>query len=111
MQTVTGGWNEGDARKAANRFVAGGVYMEPPDSQLYVGRGILLEFFGGAKGTDSPMQMTWHPFAVDPSDEVGFGEYTFALNNRYHSVVIVKLVKFHGLSAAKKVSARGPLKR
>lgn len=91
MIAVSAGWNEGNARKAADCFLENAVYMEPPDSQVYVGREALFDFFGGTKGTDKPMRMVWHHLAFDPTTQVGFGEYTFALNNQYHGVVVVKL--------------------
>lgn len=91
METVSSGWNEGNARKAADCFSNDAVYMEPPDRQVYVGREALFDFFGGTKGTDKPMRMIWHHLSFDPSTQVGFGEYTFALNNQYHGVVVVKL--------------------
>lgn len=91
MQTVAAGWNEGDARKAADCFSEEAIYVEPPEKQLYHGRTELYEFFGGDSGTDRPMQMTWHHLAFNEEEQVGFGEYTFQLNNRYHGIVIVKL--------------------
>lgn len=91
MRTVAAGWNEGNARKAANCFTEDAVYMEPPDRQVYAGREALFEFFGGSKGTEKPMHMTWHHLAFDAKSQIGFGQYTFALNNQYHGVVAVKL--------------------
>jgi hypothetical protein len=91
METVATGWNEGNARKAADCFAQDAVYMEPPNRQVYVGREALFDFFGGTKGTDKSMHMIWHHLSFDPSTEVGFGEYTFALNHQYHGVVVVKL--------------------
>jgi len=38
MQTIAAGWNEGNARKAADCFAEDVVYMEPPDAQVYHGR-------------------------------------------------------------------------
>jgi hypothetical protein len=37
------------------------------------------------------MQMTWHHMAFNEQEQVGFGEYTFQLNNRYHGIVVVKI--------------------
>ena len=91
MEAVSMGWNEGNARKAAECFSEDAVYMEPPDRQVYVGRKALFEFFGGNKGTDRPMHMMWHHLSFDESTQVGFGEYTFALNHQYHGVVVVNL--------------------
>jgi hypothetical protein len=90
MQTVAEGWNAGNARKAADCFSEDAVYIEPPDKQLYHGRAELYEFFGGDTGTDRPMKMTWHHLAFNEEKQIGFGEYTFQLNNRYHGIVVVK---------------------
>jgi len=91
LQTVSDGWNEGNARKAADCFSADAIYMEPPDAQLYHGRKELFEFFGGDKGTDIPMHMTWHHIAFNQEEQVGFGEYTFEMHGRYHGIVVVRI--------------------
>jgi ketosteroid isomerase-like protein len=91
MQTVAEGWKEGNARKAADCFREDAIYVEPPDKQLYHGRAELYEFFGGHAGTEIPMQMTWHHLAFNEPEQVGFGEYTFQMNSRYHGIVIVSL--------------------
>lgn len=36
MQTIADGWNDGDARKAADYFSADAGYVEPPDKQAYM---------------------------------------------------------------------------
>jgi hypothetical protein len=63
MQTITEGWNGGNARtpalaggarEAANCFSEDAVYLESPDKPLYRGRAELYEFFGGDNGTDIP---------------------------------------------------------
>jgi hypothetical protein len=91
MQTVADGWNEGNARKAGDCFSEDAIYVEPPDKQLYHGRAEIFAFFGGDTGPGLPMRMTWHHLAFNQEEQVGFGEYTFQLNNRYHGIVIVKL--------------------
>lgn len=91
MKTVANGWNEGNARKAADCFTEDAVYTEPPDKQVYVGRKALYEFFGGNKKPEPPMKMTWHHLAFDEESQIGFGEYTFQMNNRYHGIVVVKI--------------------
>ncbi|HSK87565.1 MAG TPA: nuclear transport factor 2 family protein [Anaerolineales bacterium] len=91
MQTVADGWNEGDARKAADCFSEDAIYLEPPDKQLYHGRAELYEFFGGEGGTDTPMKMTWHHLAFNEEEQIGFGEYTFQLHGRYHGIVVVNV--------------------
>jgi ketosteroid isomerase-like protein len=85
MDTVAEGWNEGNARKAAECYTEDAVYTEPPDKQVYVGRKALYEFFGGGKKAEPPMKMVWHHLAFDEEGQIGFGEYTFQMNNRYHA--------------------------
>jgi len=91
MHTIADGWNEGNARKAADCFSEYAVYVEPPDKQLYHGRAELYEFFGGDRGTDLPMKMTWHHLAFNEAEQTGFGEYTFEMHGRYHGIVVVKI--------------------
>jgi hypothetical protein len=91
MHTVADGWNESNARKSADCFSADALYIEPPDKQVYRGRDELYEFFGGDKGTDVPMKMTWHHLAFNMETQVGFGEYTFQMHGKYHGMVVVKI--------------------
>jgi hypothetical protein len=91
MQTVAAGWNEGNARKAADCYTEDALYTEPPDKQVYAGWKALYEFFGGDRKPEPPMKMTWHHLAFDEASQIGFGEYTFQMNNRYHGTVIVKI--------------------
>lgn len=91
MSSVSDGWNEGNARKAADCFTEDAVYSEPPRKQFYRGRAQLYEFFGGGTKPDPPMKMAWHHLAFDETSQVGAGEYTFEMNRRYHGVVIVRI--------------------
>lgn len=91
MHTVAAGWNEGNARKAADCYTEDALYTEPPDKQVYPGRKALYEFFGGDGKPEPPMKMAWHHLAFDEASQIGFGEYTFQMNNRYHGIVIVKI--------------------
>jgi SnoaL-like domain len=91
MRTLAEGWNQGNAKKAADCFALDAVYAEPPGKQLYRGRAELYEFFGGDKPPQPPMSMEWHHLVFDPETQVGSGEYSFQMNNRYHGIVIVKL--------------------
>jgi hypothetical protein len=91
MHTVAEGWNEGNARRAADCFCEDAVYVEPPEKQLHHGRTELYEFFGGDAGTDLPMKMTWHHVAFNETEQVGFGEYTFEMHGRYHGIVVVQV--------------------
>ena len=91
METVAAGWRESNARKAADCFSEDAIYIEPPDRQVYKGRKELFEFFGGTQGTSKPMRMDLHHLAFDQRTQTGFAEYTFALNNQYHGIVIVRL--------------------
>ena len=93
MQTVADGWNEGDAKKAADCYTEDAIYTEPPDKQVYAGRKALYEFFGGDRKPEPPMKMIWRHLAFDEASQIGFGEYTFQMNNRYHGIVIVKIRK------------------
>ncbi|MGH9755864.1 MAG: nuclear transport factor 2 family protein [Blastocatellia bacterium] len=77
MRTVADGWNEGNAKKAADCYTEDALYTEPPDKQVYAGREALYEFFGGDKRPEPPMKMTWHHLAFDEESQIGFGEYTF----------------------------------
>jgi hypothetical protein len=83
-------WNEGNAALAAGYFSADAVYEEPPKKQFYKGRKNIYEFFGGDKGFDKPMRMIWHNLAFNSAQQTGFGEYTFAMNNQYHGIVVMK---------------------
>ena len=47
MNAVSDGWNEGNARMAADCFAEKAVYLEPPDRQVYIGKAAIYEFFGG----------------------------------------------------------------
>jgi ketosteroid isomerase-like protein len=91
MQRVADGWNEGNAKKAADCYTEDALYTEPPDKQVYSGRKALYDFFGGDTKPESPMKMTWHHLAFDEASQIGFGEYTFQMNSRYHGIVIVKI--------------------
>jgi uncharacterized protein (TIGR02246 family) len=91
MNTIAQSWNSGDARKAADCFTDDARYTEPPDKQVHLGRQDLYEFFGGGRKLDPPMRMQFHHLAFDEDEQIGFGEYTFQGNSRYHGIVIVKL--------------------
>src|SRR5215207_10741520 len=91
MQTISDGWNEGNAPKAAACFSEDAIYVEPPDVQLYHGRDELYQFFGGDQGPDTPMKMTWHHLAFNEDEQIGFGEYTFVMHRRYHGIVVVRI--------------------
>jgi hypothetical protein len=95
-EIVTGiakGWNEGNAAFASQYFDDNAVYEEPPKKQLYIGKRKIFEFFGGEGGFDTPMKMQWHNLAFNEENQIGFGEYTFAMNNQYHGIVIMKFEK------------------
>lgn len=92
LQTVAEGWNESNARKAADCFTIDAVYIEPPDRQLYKGREALFEFFGGDAGRVDPMKMTFHHLLYNEDEQIGAGEYTFSYKGREtHGIVIVKI--------------------
>jgi hypothetical protein len=91
MNTLAAGWNEGNPRKAADCYTEDALYTEPPDKQVYAGRRALYQFFGGDRKPEPPMKMTWHHLVFDEASQIGFGEYTFQMNNRYHGIVVVKI--------------------
>jgi hypothetical protein len=91
LRVVAEGWNEGNAEKAANMFAENAIYEEPPKKQYYQGKAAIFEFFGGKKGFELPMKMTWHHFAFNEETQIGFGEYTFAMNKQYHGIVMVRV--------------------
>lgn len=93
VSTIAKGWNAGNAHMAVDVFAPDAVYEEPPRKQFYKGRNQIFEFFGGEMGFGKPMKMTWHNLAFNEKDQVGFGEYTFALNNQYHGIVVMKFEK------------------
>jgi hypothetical protein len=90
METLSAGWNRGNAKMAASCFTENAVYSSPPSSPRR-GRKELYEFFGGAKGRKLPMRMTWHYLVFDPSQQIGVGEYTFQYQIQTHGIVIVKI--------------------
>ena len=90
LTNIAKGWNEGNAAFAAQYFADSAVYEEPPGKQLYKGRKEIFEFFGGEDGFDKPMKMEWHNLAFNEEKQIGFGEYTFSMNNQYHGIVIMK---------------------
>jgi hypothetical protein len=75
MQTIAEGWNRDNAGLAASCFTEDAVYSGPP-STPHRGRKALYEYFGGARGRELPMQMTWHNLIFDPDLRIGVGEYT-----------------------------------
>ena len=93
LTNIAKGWNEGNATFASQYFADNAVYEEPPRNQLYKGQKEIFEFFGGERGFDKPMKMAWHNLAFNEAKQIGFGEYTFAMNNQYHGIVIMKFEK------------------
>jgi ketosteroid isomerase-like protein len=92
MRTVAEGWNQGNARKAADCYTEDAIYSSAPDPRCRQGRQVLFEFFGGDKGREAPMKMTWHHLAFDEDGQIGFGEYTFNYKDyQAHGIVAVKV--------------------
>jgi hypothetical protein len=91
MNTLAAAWSEGNPEKASDCYTEDALYTEPPDKQVYAGRKALYQFFGGDTKPEPPMKMTWHHLAFDETSQIGFGEYTFQMNNRYHGIVVVKI--------------------
>jgi hypothetical protein len=90
VNTIEKGWNEGNAKLAVQFFSDDAVYEEPPKKQFYHGKNEIYNFFGGEKGYELPMKMKWHNLSFNEKEQIGFGEYTFSMNNQYHGIVAIK---------------------
>ena len=90
VNDIAKGWNEGNAELSARYFDDNAVYEEPPKKQFYKGQNNIYEFFGGEEGFNIPMKMKWHNLAFNTKNQIGFGEYTFSMNNQYHGIVVMK---------------------
>ena len=90
MERVSRGWNEGNAKMAADCFSKDAQYSAPPSSPRS-GRQSLFEYFGGAQGRELPMHMQWHHLVFDSRRQIGMGEYTFKYRIQTHGVVVVKM--------------------
>jgi hypothetical protein len=91
LDTVAAGWNSNRAELAASCFTEGAVYLEPPDRQVYRGRGALQDFFAASITPPRSDRMRWHAVAFDPVQQIGFGEYTYRGRQNYHGVVVLHL--------------------
>lgn len=91
LERLAGGWNQGDARAAADCFTEDAVYVEPPGKQVYRGRQALYEFFGGGQGRPGQMAMTWRNVAFDVDRQRGFGEFTFSYGSQVHGVAVIQV--------------------
>jgi uncharacterized protein (TIGR02246 family) len=91
LEQLAEGWNQGDSRKAADRFTENAIYIEPPDRQLYQGREELYRFFGGDSGRPGAMSMSWRNVVFDEDLQLGFGEFTFTYGSQVHGSVVMKL--------------------
>ena len=91
LDRLAEGWNQGDARKAAECFTGDALYVEPPDRQVYRGREELYRFFGGDAGRPGAMSMTWRNRVFDERLQIGFGEFTFAYGSQVHGSVFLEL--------------------
>ena len=91
LQRLAGGWNNGDARQAADCFTPDALYTEPPDKQDYAGRDALYQFFGGDNGRAGQMNMVWHHILFDEESQIGAGEFTFTYGDTVHGVTMIKV--------------------
>ena len=91
LQRLAEGWNNGDARQAADCFTQDALYTEPPDKQFYSGREALYHFFGGANGRTGEMNMVWHHIVFDEESQIGAGEFTFTYDDTVHGVTMIKV--------------------
>lgn len=87
LKEISDGWQQGNAKRAADVFADDAIYEEPPRKQYYKSKAAIFEFFGGKKGFDRPMKMKWHNIAFNEKAQIGFGEYTFSMNKQYHGIV------------------------
>ena len=87
-EQVAAGWREGNTRKAVDRFTGNALHEAPLQEQLRSGRADLLELFGGAKGTESPMHTTPHHLMFDRARRIGARECTFPLNRQQDRVIV-----------------------
>lgn len=93
MRTVAEGWNRGDAQLAASCFRKNAIYSGPPSAGHH-GRQALYEYFGGVKGRELAMHMTWHHLVFDPVQQIGAGEFTFRYRKQTHGLVIVRIIEW-----------------
>jgi hypothetical protein len=91
MNAVSDGWNEGNARMAADCFAEKAFYLEPPHRQVYIGKAAIYEFFGGPNKPTPPRHMQWHHLAFNEKEQVGYSEFTFQMNLRHHGIVTVQI--------------------
>jgi hypothetical protein len=75
VTSLADGWNQGNARKAADCFTENAIYSEPPDKQLYRGREALFKFFGGNEGRKGAMKMAWHHLIFNERTQIGAGDH------------------------------------
>jgi ketosteroid isomerase-like protein len=91
MGTLAQAWSKQDTGQALGCFTADAVYMQPPDLQLYRGRGEMEKLFGAIRpGTF----MRFHHLAFDVKAQVGFGEFSFGRSGATkadHGVVVLTL--------------------
>ena len=93
VNTVSSGWNEGNAKKATSAFSDNAIYVEPPNKQHDVGREALFKFFGGDSGRPEQMQMVWHYLVFDEAQQLGVGEFTFryGIDYQVHGTAMLKV--------------------
>lgn len=91
LQRLAEGWNNGNARQAADCFTEDALYTEPPDKQYYSGRDELFKFFGGDEGRAGDMNMIWHHIVFDEEKQIGAGEFTFTYGDTVHGVTMIKV--------------------
>jgi hypothetical protein len=91
LQQLADGWNQGNARQAADCFTTDALYTEPPDKQYYNGSEALYQFFGGHNGRAGEMNMVWHHILFDEEEQLGSGEFTFTYGSTVHGVTMLKV--------------------
>ncbi|WP_420631860.1 nuclear transport factor 2 family protein [Candidatus Leptofilum sp.] len=76
MTQLANSWTTQNSQAALDCFTQDAIYMEPPNSQLYMGHEQLRPYFAAlTPGT----YMTFHNLCFNEATQVGMGEFSFGL--------------------------------
>jgi hypothetical protein len=90
MQTITEGWNGGNPRKAAN-FSAKTRFISNHQTSLFIAAALnSMNFSAVTTARISHVNDMAH-LAFNGDDQIGFGEFTFEMDRRYHGSVVGKI--------------------
>lgn len=97
IRQVADGWNEGNAKKAADCFSSDAIFSSPDFNAAKVkgfvhqGKDEIYRFFGGDNGRSQGMNMVWQSWGFDEINQTGFGEYTFRYGDyQGHGVAMIR---------------------